>query len=53
MKYAMGFLIAYTLLVTLYAHALHNGKVASINQACVQYQTPETDLISELKRGMK
>lgn len=35
-NYIMGFLLCYTILITAYAAGLHNGRIASISQACVE-----------------
>lgn len=36
-KYLTGFLLAYTIAATVYAHGLHTGKIASNKQACVEH----------------
>lgn len=49
-NYITGFLLAYTMLVTAYAGALHNGYVASIDQACVERAgVVPADYLTELK----
>ena len=50
-----GFLIAYTILISLYAYALHNGKVASNRQACVEHVgvVPAGDYLEQMTKGVK
>jgi hypothetical protein len=53
-NYIVGFLICYTILITAYAAGLHNGRIASIQQACVERTSvAPVDLISELERGRR
>lgn len=51
-NFIVGFLLAYTILVTAYAAGLHNGHIASIRQACVERASiAPVDLIGQLERG--
>jgi hypothetical protein len=43
------FLLAYTILITLYAAGLHTGEIASRMQACVS----TADYITQLERASK
>ncbi len=49
-QYLIGFFTAYAFLVTCYAAGLHNGKVASISQACVERTSvAPADFVSQLE----
>lgn len=51
-NYITGFLLAYTILITIYAYSLHTGKVASNRQACVEHVgvVPAGDYLEELTK---
>jgi hypothetical protein len=52
--YALGLFTAYSFLLTCYAAGLHNGKIASISQACVERTTvAPADFVAELQRGVR
>jgi hypothetical protein len=47
----LGFLVCYTILITCYAAGLHNGRIASIQQACVErVSVAPVDLVEQLGR---
>jgi len=51
-KYMLGFMTAYTILVSCYAAGMHTGRIASIQQACVERSTVSpADYVEQLGRG--
>lgn len=49
-QFILGFLLCYTILITAYAAGLHNGRIASIGQACVE---KVSDYATQLERARK
>lgn len=48
-NFVMGFLACYTILITCYAAGLHGGRIASIQQACVErVSVAPVDLVDQL-----
>lgn len=50
----LGFMTAYTILISCFAAGMYKGQIASIQQACVERAsvTP-VDFVTDLERGRK
>lgn len=50
----LGFLAAYTILITFFTYGMYHGQIASIQQACVERSVPSpVDYVTELQRRAK